>query len=241
MTTEELTHLGSDPGAVKFGNFMNYYSFHSPGHRTNNLEKLMFPAPIDNQPFLCLDIGCNTGELSKELYQYLKTTYSESHIQMLAIDIDPTLIQRAQESNENLNITFLTANIMSEVHHNLIQEYLDLYGKKNFDVTFCFSVTMWIHLNNGDDGLLDFISYIKNISRCLIIEPQPWRCYRNAQRRLKKSGSTFPLYDTLKIRSDVEYVIEKKVIEDTHNKVCESVNGSWNRKIISFHKKKFNS
>lgn len=241
MTTEELTHLGSDPGAVKFGNFMNYYSFHSPGHRTNNLEKLMFPAPIDNQPFLCLDIGCNTGELSKELYQYLKTTYSESHIQMLAIDIDPTLIQRAQESNENLNITFLTANIMSEVHHNLIQEYLDLYGKINFDVTFCFSVTMWIHLNNGDDGLLDFISYIKNISRCLIIEPQPWRCYRNAQRRLKKSGSTFPLYDTLKIRSDVEFVIEKKVIEDTHNKVCESVNGSWNRKIISFHKKNVNS
>ncbi|XP_063529242.1 probable RNA methyltransferase CG11342 [Cydia strobilella] len=235
MTSEDLNHLGNDPGAVKFGNFINYYSFHNVEHRTNNLNKQMFPAPAANEPFLCLDIGCNTGELTKDLYQYLKTIYPGNDIHMLAVDVDPTLIARAQETIQIPNITFMTCNIMSDNDQKLIQNYSKSYRKKRFDVTFCFSVTMWIHLNNGDDGLLDFINYIKKISRSIIIEPQPWKCYRNAQRRLKKSGSTFPLYDSLKIRSDVEFVIENKVNEGTHEKVCGSLNPSWNRKILSFH------
>ncbi|KAF9417842.1 hypothetical protein HW555_005139 [Spodoptera exigua] len=128
------------------------------------------------------DVGCNTGDLSKALYTYLKTVYPYCDIHMLAVDIDSTLIERAKEANENPYIKFMTCNIMEQNDQLLIQ------------------ITMWIHLNNGDAGLLAFLKYLKAI----VIEPQPWKCYRNAQRRVKKSGNSFELYECLKIKSDVD-------------------------------------
>lgn len=229
----DLSFHGNDPGAVKHGNFINYYTFHDVSERINNLHPQMFPTPI-NDRLICLDIGCNTGELTKAIYEYLKTIYPTCIIHILAVDIDPTLIERAKESNVNSNIMFKVANIMTENNQSIIQNYLETYNTTTFDLTFCFSVTMWIHLNNGDEGLVDFLKYIKSISRTIIIEPQPWKCYRNAQRRLKKSGDSFQLYDSLKIKSNVDTVIENYLCDGSHSKVYESPNSSWDRKLQSF-------
>ncbi|XP_063838689.1 probable RNA methyltransferase CG11342 [Ostrinia nubilalis] len=232
----ELQFLGSDPGAVKHGNFINYYSFHSPAQRITNLHDNMFPATTTKEPILCLDIGCNTGELTKELQAYIKKIYTESDIYFLAVDIDQTLIQRAKETNPCPYTTYETLNVMDEADRQVVKKYLEDHGKQTFDITFCFSVTMWIHLNNGDEGLEQFLQYIKSISTTIIIEPQPWNCYRNAQKRIKKSGSTFPLYETLKIRSNVDLEIENVMIQNGHKKVYESGSSSWNRKIQSYTK-----
>ncbi|KAJ8729410.1 hypothetical protein PYW08_000991 [Mythimna loreyi] len=234
VDSNDLKFLGSDPGAVKFGNFINYYSFHDVSERIQNLHPQMFPAAKDNQ-LVCLDVGCNTGELSKALYGYLKTVYPTCDIYMLAVDIDSTLIERANESNENPNIKFITCNIMDLNDRLHVQNYLDSCKHKAFDLTFCFSVTMWIHLNNGDEGLLEFLKLIKSISITIIIEPQPWKCYRNAQRRVKKSGSSFDLYESLRIKSNVDSVIEKTLSEGSHSKTYESQSSSWNRRVQSFH------
>ncbi|KAI5641452.1 bicoid-interacting protein 3 (Bin3) domain-containing protein [Phthorimaea operculella] len=233
-TSEDLSFYGSDPGAVKYGNFINYYSFHSVEERIGNLHTDMFPT-ISDEPICCLDIGCNTGELSTKLYSYLKTIYPNKEIQMLGVDIDPVLIHRAQETNSNPSISYLAANVMLEQGRGEIKKYLDKHERKQFDVTFCFSVTMWIHLNNGDEGLKEFLRYIKDVSKTIIIEPQPWNCYRNAQRRVKKSGSSFPFYETLKIRSNVDQEIENILRENCHKKVYESSASSWKRKVQSYH------
>lgn len=233
MKTVDLTFLGSDPGAVKFGNFINYYSFHGAKERIDNLDPYMFPQTNANE-ITCLDIGCNTGELSKELHSYLKTIYPSSEIKMLAVDIDPALIQRAQESYEGSEIKFQPCNIMTGEDRESIVKYLESHKKNVFDITFCFSVTMWIHINNGDIGLREFLSFIKNKSKTIIIEPQPWNCYRNAQRRMKKSGSMFPLYETLQIRSNVDKTIEDILTENSHKKIFESPSSSWKRKIQSY-------
>lgn len=235
MKTKELNFIGNDPGAVKYGNFINYYSFHSATQRISNLQPQMFPAS-PNEPVLCLDIGCNTGELTKELREYLKTVYQHSDIRFLALDIDPDLIQRAQESNSDGNISFQTLNIMDSTDCEAITEYLRLHERDKFDITFCFSVTMWIHINNGDDGLQHFLEYVKEISNTIVIEPQPWNCYRNAQRRVKKSGGTFPLYEGLKIRSKVDSTIEEILSKGSHKKVYESPSSSWNRIIQSYNR-----
>ncbi|XP_023949785.2 probable RNA methyltransferase CG11342 [Bicyclus anynana] len=234
----ELTYNGNNPGAVKFGNFINYYSFHSSKERTNNLHPNMFPLKDDeSNSFVCLDIGCNTGELTKDLYFYLKESYGNLDVKILAIDIDPTLIERATEDNDITDITFVTCDIVSDTGRKLIQEYKEAHNKQMYDVIFCFSVTMWIHINNGDEKLIDLLNFLKDNARSLIIEPQPWKCYKNAQRRMKRSGKNFELYELLKIRDNVDKKIEEILDNNSHTKVYESASSSWNRKIQSYHLK----
>lgn len=96
---------------------------------------------------------------------------------------------------------------------------------------------MWIHINNGDEELIKLLHFLKDNTRSLIIEPQPWKCYKNAQRRLKRSGKDFELYELLKIRENVDKVIEEILSTKSHKKVYESPTSSWNRKIQSYHLK----
>lgn len=229
----DLTFYGSDPGAVKYGNFINYYSFHNVKERVNNLHTQMFPVPLNNR-LVCLDIGCNTGELTKAVYEYLKMNYANCEIHILAVDIDSTLVERANESNKNPYITFITADVMAENDRVFLQNFLKTSKTETFDITFCFSVTMWIHLNNGDEGLTEFLKYIKTVSRTIVIEPQPWKCYRNAQRRVKKSGHSFDNYESLKIKGDVDIFIENMLTEGSYSKIYESPSSSWDRKIQSY-------
>ncbi|XP_068621287.1 probable RNA methyltransferase CG11342 [Battus philenor] len=234
--TDELTYCGKDPGAVKFGNFINYYSFHNSSERIENLHMSMFPTLNADEDIVCLDIGCNTGELTKEIYEYLKNViYPKTNIHILAIDIDPTLIQRANEQINIPNIIFVKSNILNEEGQKVLQQFLNLHRRRKFDIIFCFSVTMWLHINNGDEKFLQFLDFINKVTRALIIEPHPWKCYRKAQRRMAKTGNSFPLYKSLTIRSDVESVIEEIIIKNGLTKIYESQRSSWNRKIQSYH------
>jgi 7SK snRNA methylphosphate capping enzyme len=45
----------------------------------------------------------------------------------------------------------------------------------------CFSLTMWIHLNYGDEGIRKLFSKLSNhlkVGGHLIIEPQKWKSYK---------------------------------------------------------------
>lgn len=230
---KDLSFVGNDPGAAKYGNFINYYSFHSPNERIRNLSAKMFPSMENEENILCLDIGCNTGELTKELYIYLKSIFIKSDIKILAIDIDPILIERAKEQNDNSNISFVSSDITTNKDCEIIKRFLNNHSHDKFDIIFCFSVTMWIHINNGDEGLFNFLKFIKDNTKILIIEPQPWKCYKNAQKRMKRSGKYFELYNSLNVRENIDIVIEN-IISESHVKVYESPASSWNRKILSF-------
>lgn len=54
----KLQFKGGNPGAVQFGNFINYYQFHPPEERINLLPKNIWRS---DQPCIALDIGCNAG------------------------------------------------------------------------------------------------------------------------------------------------------------------------------------
>lgn len=56
-----------------------------------------------------------------------------------------------------------------------------------------FSMTMWMHLHHGDEGLGTFLTRCCARTRCLLVEPQPWKCYKSAKRRLKSLGLTLSL------------------------------------------------
>ena len=73
----------------------------------------------------------------------------------------------------------------------LIGNFLDGDSRNN---SYRFSVSKWIHLNEGDEGLKTFFRRVHDVLRpggVFILEPQPWESYRKARRILHSvRGST---------------------------------------------------
>lgn len=93
---------------------------------------------------------------------------------------------------------------------------------------------MWIHLNHGDRGLEDFLSTLSQWGENVIVEPQPWKCYRNAVRRAKKTKSQpFVLYDSLHYRTnivqDIQDILHVKLGMDLHAHMGQS---QWDRPVL---------
>ncbi|XP_078621804.1 pre-miRNA 5'-monophosphate methyltransferase-like [Branchiostoma floridae x Branchiostoma japonicum] len=166
------------------------------------------------------------------------TPASLTDFHMLGCDIDSVLIQRAVENNPHPDhLTFQTLDYMiPEQRQETLGSYLQRFGRAKFDVTFCFSVTMWIHLQNGDSGLMEFLRSVSGWTRFLLLEPQPWKCYRSAGRRLRKLGrDEFPRLKTLRIRGDVEREIDRCLTEGCGmTRVGGFGETQWGRKLVLY-------
>lgn len=135
-----------------------------------------------------------------------------SQLLMLAVDIDATLIERSTESNSHVdNIFYRAADVQSDhCRREIIDEFLRSHRAEKFSLLFVNSITMWIHLHHGDDGLRNFLRYISSIAEYVLIEPQDWKCYRTAVRRMKKLGcQPFQHFTTLEWRESVDQLIVK--------------------------------
>ncbi|XP_050513625.1 probable RNA methyltransferase CG11342 [Diabrotica virgifera virgifera] len=234
MNDSKLQFKGGNPGAVQFGNFINYYQFHSPDDRITLLPKYIWD---QHKPLVALDIGCNTGNLTIALKDFLEEHVSKD-TSVLAVDIDPVLIDRAKDVKTN-NIKFECLDIMDETKSNaIINSYLQDHGLKRFTALFCFSTTMWIHLNHGDLGLKRFLKYISTITDMIIVEPQPWKCYKTAVKRMKQKDFVFSEFSKLKMRESVENDIQEILVKECNMKmVVESERTTWGRKLLIFIQK----
>ncbi|EGZ28092.1 hypothetical protein PHYSODRAFT_472216 [Phytophthora sojae] len=131
---------------------------------------------------------------------------------VLGVDIDEVLIERAAKKSVQLTegdaVQFRHVDVMTSKFSKEITPFLELAtrstAERKFDLITCFSVTMWIHLNNGDDGLWKFLETVSDMTEHLIIEPQTWKCYRNAHTRLKRMRVEVPRsFKEIKVRTDV--------------------------------------
>ncbi|KAL3673664.1 hypothetical protein V7S43_001362 [Phytophthora oleae] len=104
----------------------------------------------------------------------------------LGVDIDEVLIERAAKKPVQLSegdaVQFRHVDVMTSKFSKEIAPFVEQAkrsaAERKFDLITCFSVTMWIHLNNGDDGLWKFLETVSDMTEHLIIEPQMWKCYR---------------------------------------------------------------
>lgn len=240
-----------DPGAVRHGNFINYYKFHGAQDRLNSIPKdivrdhlqSLISAPSD--VLFALDLGCNSGEITQGLRHLLcdlKLTDPEN-VRVLGVDIDPALIQRAREDNLHpTTVQYESADLMEALASSSRQLLLQFINPRSaFHLVTCLSITMWIHLNNGDEGLRNFLKHTAQISEILIVEPQRWKSYKDAVRRMKRGAgeeNAFPQFKSLKWRETIEEDIHN-FLESSECKmklVYKSSPSSWGRSISVYVK-----
>ncbi|KAG7318991.1 hypothetical protein KOW79_017465 [Hemibagrus wyckioides] len=248
-TCPETAEKKEDPGAAPYGNFINYYTFNPPENRLSLIPSSLLEDvgyQPDREPVLVLDVGCNSGDLSIALYKHLlQDQPSESdrskRIHLLGFDLDENLILRAQNSNPfPQNIQFIPLDITSQDSHTELASYLKKFGLSRFHLCSCFAVTMWVHLNHGDAALLAFLSRLASVSKCLLLEAQPWKCYRSAARRLRKLGrSDFDHFKTLEIRGDMAAQAKEHLEKQCGMELVQSFGStSWDRSLLLFKRRR---
>ncbi|XP_058486732.1 pre-miRNA 5'-monophosphate methyltransferase [Solea solea] len=237
----------NEPGAAPHGNFINYYTFNPPENRlslipASLLQDLGYNRGEENT--LLLDVGCNSGDLSVAFYKHVvqepvsEDESEKSRVHLLGFDLDEALIQRAQQTNPlPRSISFIPLDITTDTEQ--LQRYLEQHGCSHFHLSLCLAVTMWVHLNHGDSGLLQLLSHLASISQHLLLEAQPWKCYRSAARRLRKLGrSDFDVFKTLKIRGDMATHAREHLERDCGMELIQSYGSTvWDRKLLLFRRR----
>jgi SAM-dependent methyltransferase len=221
--------------AHKYGNYHKYYTFHPSTTRSSFFARddmlfKLWEGQGRPEVFRVLDIGCNEGNLTVDILEEAKRQLPAGvSCVALGVDIDANLIDLANAkyaSNSTKDtVTFKALDFMdTTATEEYIKEYATsqevAHGGKfsGFDVVCLFSITMWIHLNHGDSGLLDCLERSATLvspNGSLVVEPQPWKCYKAADKRCRKLGITRPLhYSELQIR-DIENDMVKAVMGNT--------------------------
>lgn len=186
----------------QYGNYNRYYGYRNVQECDPRIElfhKDLFAGKD------VLDIGCNTGHVTliiardfaprrivgididpslisvatKNIRHYIteKMVSSESFPISMPILYGPiTNFPRMQQDNESFpnNVLFVAVNYVPETDESLVNQHAD------YDCIMCLSLTKWIHLNWGDDGIKRMFKRIFLHLRpggCLLIEPQPWNTY----------------------------------------------------------------
>ncbi|KAH6909659.1 Bicoid-interacting protein 3-domain-containing protein [Coprinopsis sp. MPI-PUGE-AT-0042] len=88
------------------------------------------------------------------------------------------------------NVVFRTADWLEQ---DIVED------AEGYDVVLALSISKWIHLNAGDDGLKRFFTKVHRVLRkggTFVLEPQPWDSYAKAKRmseKLKESAKSLQL------------------------------------------------
>ncbi|CAG5117996.1 unnamed protein product [Candidula unifasciata] len=214
------------PEKPKFtlGNYNRYYGYRNKDSVPDPRLQYFDPSWFKGRDVL--DIGCNVGHITLAVAEHF-----QPH-KILGMDIDGKLIQAARQNIRHMlslrrkdsskyptsfemirgpreahplmglsdnfpnNVLFLQGNYVPGS-----EEILNLQ-KEEFDTILALSITKWIHLNSGDDGLKLFFQKIFRQLRPggrLILEPQPWSTYR---KRAKLTPEMFAKYQAIKLKPE---------------------------------------
>lgn len=181
----------------RYGNYDRYYQYRNVGRIPDVRMSVMQADWFQGKEVL--DIGCNVGRLTIAIAKSFKPKA------VIGIDIDDELIQEAKV-NVRRDVAYTTAStslsstasaspdpshpdssplfpsniFFATANYVLPNDDLLSSVEEEYDTILCMSVTKWIHLNWGDEGLQRVFKRIHRQLRPggrLILEPQPWSSY----------------------------------------------------------------
>ncbi|XP_054804292.1 probable RNA methyltransferase At5g51130 isoform X2 [Prosopis cineraria] len=152
---------------------------------------------------------------------------------------EPKEVSREPSSMDNRNLEDRNLfDVVSFQRDNIVKSHHS--SEKCYDTILCMSVTKWIQLNWGDDGLLTLFARIWKMLRpggVLVLEPQPWKSYES--NRLV-SETTSINYRNIMFRPEQfqEILLDKigfRTAEDITSELSGTKTG-FNRPILVFKK-----
>ncbi|XP_015898491.2 probable RNA methyltransferase At5g51130 [Ziziphus jujuba] len=249
-----------------YGNYKSYYGYRigrdlEEDPRLKVLKKEWFEGKD------CLDIGCNSGILTiqiakKFLCQSILGIDIDSdriedaywHLRKFAkmentgkMNGKASKLKISEDSNGQGNDIAMPSDgetkkdlfeIVSFRQENFVRS--SRTPEESYDTILCLSVTKWIHLNWGDDGLITLFSRIWRLLKpggILVLEPQPWKSYEN--NRLVSETATLN-YKNIKFRPNTfqDLLLDKigfRTVEDLTPGLSGSKTG-FNRPMLVFQK-----
>ncbi|KAJ4907469.1 putative RNA methyltransferase [Raphanus sativus] len=244
-----------------FGNYKNYYGYRISNDmdedpRLKVLKKEWFQGKD------CLDIGCNSGVMTIHIAKKFGCR------SILGVDIDSSLIEVARWRLRNFVRTQSQGEKKTGAADGSEEQSLSLsngssaaetkelfqvvsFQKENFvhsrnldenryDTILCLSVTKWVHLNWGDDGLITLFSKIwrlLNPGGIFVMEPQPWKSYEKNRR---VSETTAMNYRNIVLRPEhFQNILLDKIGFRTVEDLTSSLSGAskgFDRQVLAFQK-----
>lgn len=213
-----------------YGNYNRYYGYRC----VNKVEDVRLAAlNLYEELFTgkhILDIGCNDGSLTIGIAKRFPINF------IVGIDIDASLIAKARKNVEHETQAILNNNDKNFIaqekfptniafkQNNYVlnnDSLLDL-EEPRYDTILCFSVTKWIHLNFGDDGLKRAFNRMYrqlNENGTLILEAQDWKSYKRRKNLTPKINAHYKRIQLFP-KSFQAYLMSHEVGFESSYRIC---------------------
>lgn len=212
-------------------------------------------ADADAPVLSVLDVGCNEGDLSLAMADALRAG-GAARVRLLGVDVDEVLISRAadkvtpagegggarggagQTDEAAVDAQFRALDCSHPGAFAEITAVAEGWGQPRFHLVTLWSITMWVHLNAGDEGLRALVRGCGNVGDAVIVEPQLWRCYKNARRRCRRLGLPQPPFaGSLSLNNDelIEAEIDRVLREECGFLPAKQLGDtSWKRRVLLY-------
>ncbi|CAG2108177.1 unnamed protein product [Medioppia subpectinata] len=230
-------HFRAKDESFRYGNYNRYYGYRNANQFDSRLECLKREW-FQNKDIL--DIGCNVGHITlaiaknfepkkiigldidnslirianKNIRHYITSSVLRTQDFPISLPLfhGPLASTAAHDSSDDKqcfpqNVCFITGNYVSECDEpSSIQ-------KQQFDTIVCLSLTKWVHLNWGDNGVKTLFKRIFSQLRPngkLVLEAQPFCSYK---KKKKINETIHKNFNAIKFRPEQfnEYLLSREV------------------------------